>query len=296
MKNKKAEPTSSKWDSIIHLSLREDRTWNDVTSRRFIPDGLYRRALIVSRAPGVACGVGIVARLFRRVDRRCRVRVRVRDGEHIRPDQTVMEVVGPLRALLAAERTALNFLTHLSGISTATHRFVRAVRGTHAKIYDTRKTIPGLRHLHKYAVRCGGGFNHRMDLSRYVFIKENHLSLIKDEKQLADLFRQIGNLRKAKRYVAMEAQNKQHILWAVLAGVDLLIFDNFHHRVLPGLIRTVRRFCRERRLRCPELEVSGNVSLDNVRPVALTGPERISVGRITHSAPQLNMSMEILPE
>jgi nicotinate-nucleotide pyrophosphorylase (carboxylating) len=277
----------------IRAALKEDHAWDDVTSRAFVPAHLQARACIIAKHAGVAAGVQAAAETFRLRDPRCRVRILKPDGRSVRKGDRILEVRGPLRSLLSAERTALNFLTHLSGVATLTRSFVAAAGRNGPRILDTRKTLPGLRALQKAAVRCGGGASHRAHLADAVLIKENHLSWVRDEPSLAILFRHIQRLRRRGFQVEMECQDKKQVLWGLLSGADILLLDNFAPARLPGLVRWIRSFCRRKKFRRPLLEVSGGVTLDTIRSLARSGVDRVSIGRLTHSAPALDMSLDV---
>jgi nicotinate-nucleotide pyrophosphorylase (carboxylating) len=246
--------------------------------------------VIVSRSDGVVSGASAAALAFRLMDGRCRASVRIPDGRPVRKGGVILEVSGPLAAILSAERTALNFLSHLSGIATLTREFVRRAGGR-ARVLDTRKTLPGLRDAQKWAVRCGGGANHRRDLSDAVLIKENHL----DAMDPALLPGRVRAARARGLSVEMEARDRPEALRALEAGVDILLLDNFPVSALPGVVRWIKGLCKERRLRRPLLEVSGGVTLDNIGRISRAGVDRISVGRLTHSAPVLDVGLDMGP-
>ncbi len=279
----------------IRAALREDRAWRDITSRALVSRRARARAVVKVREPGVIAGAHAAAEAFRLRDGRCRVRVLVPDGRPARRNQAVLEAEGPLASLLSAERTALNVLGHLSGIATQTHRFVRIAGPRGPEILDTRKTLPGLRALQKWAVRCGGGVSHRAHLAEAVLIKENHLALIHGERGLAALFRKIRALRRRGLEVEMECQNRKELLWGLFSGADILLLDNFPPRRLARVVRWIRRACVRYRLRRPLLEVSGGVTLKAMRTLARAGVDRVSIGRLTHSAPALDVAMDVHP-
>ena len=269
---------------IIRAALREDLgTRGDVTTRFFVPNGARLRGKIIAKAPGVVCGVDVARQVFLAVSPSCRVQVKTQDGRPVKPGQAVMDVAGGPK-ILTAERTALNFLQHLSGVATLTARYVRETAGTKAKILDTRKTLPGWRELEKYAVRCGGGKNHRMGLYDAVLLKDNHWSL---NRHIRDAVAQVRR-RYPKMTIEIEAANLGQVERALEAGANIILLDN----MAPALIRRAIRAIRKQK---PStlVEISGGVNLKNVRALARLGPDRISIGRITHSAPALDMSLEI---
>ncbi|MBI4349309.1 MAG: carboxylating nicotinate-nucleotide diphosphorylase [Elusimicrobia bacterium] len=269
---------------LIRLALREDLDEaGDLTTRHFIPAGTRLKGAIVAKKPGVVSGLDVARRVFRAVSPAIRFRPAARDGDRVRRLQPVAWVDGPA-AILTAERTALNFLQRLSGVATLTRAFVDAVRGTRTRILDTRKTLPGWRALDKYAVRCGGGLNHRMGLYDMVMLKDNHW-----EAQ-ADFQRAVRRFRRAKPGVPVliEAKTRRELDLALASGADIVLLDNMG---LPKLRREIAHV----RARSPktQIEVSGGVNLGNVASIARLHPDRISIGALTHSAPALDFSLEI---
>lgn len=274
---------------LIRQALREDRAQADITSRVVVPAGRRATATLIAKNDGVICGGGMFAAVFSAVDPRCAVRLRARDGGRVRKGTVVAEVAGPARAILSAERTALNFIQHLSGIATLTAAFTRAVAGTPAEIYDTRKTIPGMRELAKYAVRCGGGRNHRMSLSDMALIKDNHLALIDD------LTAVVAAIKRARRgiRVEVECENSAQVAQALAAHADIIMLDNMSIPALRRSITQITAYARQRGAAAPAIEISGGVTLKTVASFARLGVTRISVGALTHSAPALDLSLEI---
>lgn len=274
--------------------LAEDRAWHDITSRSFVPAAARGRAVIVAKQAGVLAGGPVAQAVFETMG--LSARVLVKDGVRVRPGQKLVEARGPLRAILAAERTALNYLTHLSGIATLTRRCVEAAGPGGPSILETRKTLPGLRDLQKEAVRVGGGKNHRRDLSDAVLIKENHLAFFSTPGGRSDLIRRVKRVRRSGRWVEMECRDRSEILWALDAGADILLLDNVPVSRLSGLVRWIREECAERGRTPPALEVSGGVTPGSVPRLARVGIDRISIGRLTHSAPALDMSLDVTPQ
>ena len=270
--------------TLIRLALREDLgRRGDVTTALFVPPQTRLRGRVAARQPGVVCGTKIARQVFRACDPGCRVRILVPDGGRVRAGQAVMEVSGG-RGLLTAERTALNFLQHLSGVATATAAYAAAVQGTRAAILDTRKTLPGWRALEKYAVRCGGGRNHRMGLYDAAMVKDNHWL------KAADLSRAVAALRKRRPRLplVMEADRLDQVQRALELGADIILLDNMARPSLRRAIRLIRQASPR-----TQIEVSGMVDLKSVRGLALLGPDRISIGRITHSAPALDLGLDL---
>ncbi|MBI5631013.1 MAG: carboxylating nicotinate-nucleotide diphosphorylase [Elusimicrobia bacterium] len=269
---------------LIREALKEDLgSRGDITTRFLVPTGARLSGAVVAKAPGVICGTEIAREVFRRAAPGCRIEMLARDGAEVRTGQAVMKISGG-RAVLSAERTALNFLQRLSGIATATRGYVERVRGTRAKIYDTRKTLPGWRILEKYAVRCGGGLNHRMGLHDAVLVKDNHWTRCPDMASAVRALRR----RHPRIPVELEAASLAQVEKALASKPDIILLDNMSRAGLKKVILLVRA-------KAPSvlIEISGGVSLEGLRSLAELGPDRISVGRITHSAPALDLSLEI---
>ena len=260
----------------------------DVTSRTLLSPRHRITALLVANDAGIVAGLPYVAALFRLVDRRARVRLLAREGSAVRRGQRIAYVRGPALAILAAERTALNLLGHLSGIATLTRQFTARVRGTRAAIYDTRKTLPGLRSFEKYAVRIGGGRNHRMSLSDQLLIKTNHLRILGGLRAPSARRALIAACRARHGLVEVEVTDAEELLLALLAHADIILLDN-----MPP--SAIRRAVRLRHLLRPttRLEVSGGVTLTNIRAIAQTGVDRISVGALTKSASSLDFALRV---
>ncbi len=268
-------------EPLIRLALREDIGSGDVTTEATIPSGARGRGEIIAKARGIVCGLPVAAAAFRAVNEEISLIPRVRDGEPVQPGDVVAEVEGPLRGILAAERTALNFLSRLSGIATLTARFVEAVAPYRAVILDTRKTTPGWRVLEKYAVRCGGGRNHRMGLYDMVLIKDNHV------KACGSIAEAVRRVRAAGVTVPIEVevQSLAELKETLELGVDRVLLDNFSVEEIAEAVRITAG-------RVP-LEASGGVTLENAAVIAATGVDYISVGALTHSAPALDLSLEL---
>ena len=269
---------------LIEQALREDVGPGDVTTQAIIPPDVRGKGAILVKAHGVICGLQVAAEVFRAVDGRVSFRPRVREGEPVQPGDVVAEVEGPLRGILTAERTALNFLARLSGIATLTARFVDAVAPYRAVILDTRKTTPGWRVLEKYAVRCGGGRNHRMGLYDMVLIKDNHIAACGSISEAVRRVRAAG----VGVPVEVEVKDLDELREALKLGVDRILLDNFSVEDIAEAVKIAEG-------RVP-LEASGGVTLDNVAAIAATGVDYISVGALTHSAPALDLSLELSPK
>lgn len=276
---------------LLTAALKEDVGSRDITSSALIPKGQLAKAEIVIRREGVIAGLQIAEWVFGLTDSRIKFQPKVKDGQKVYPDKAVAFLEGPARGILAGERVALNFLGHLSGIATLTRAFVEKVKGTPVKILETRKTTPGLRLLEKYAVRVGGGTNHRMGLYDGVLIKENHLRLAGGVQKAVALARVAGQKNLP---IEVEVTTLQEFRQALAAKVDLILLDNMKLPEMQEAVRLRNAVARSRGGAKPLLEVSGGVTLESVRQIALTGVDRISVGALTHSAPSLNISLEIL--
>jgi nicotinate-nucleotide pyrophosphorylase (carboxylating) len=272
---------------ILDLALEEDVGRGDATTAAVIDETQEAEAEIIARERAVVCGLGVVEAVFTRFDWRTRVRMKVADGDPVQPDAVVATVRGPAAALLAGERTALNFLQHLSGIATVTQAFVAAGEGAKLRVTDTRKTTPGLRALEKYAVRVGGGSNHRSDLASGILIKDNHVALVGTVREAVR--RAKANAPHTLR-VVVEVDTLAQLEEAIEAGAEGILLDNFQVRDMVEALKRVR----DRRPQTV-IEVSGGVTLDRVREIAKAGVDVISVGALTHSARAINYSCEIRP-
>lgn len=271
---------------LIRSALAEDLDeWGDITTLATVPEQAEGIARIFAKQSGVVAGLPVAGWVFEEVDNALRFTPYVDDGEMVQSNNAVAEIRGPLRGILIGERTALNFLARLSGIATHTHRFVQEVKGTACKILDTRKTTPGWRRLEKYAVRCGGAENHRMGLYDQVLIKDNHIAACGSIAAAVSRVRDWLSGQGLRVWVEVEARTLDEVHEALEVNVDRILLDNM------GIdeMREAVRLCAGR----VELEASGNVSLDNVRAVAETGVNFISVGAITHSAPAFDFSLRI---
>jgi len=278
---------------LIDFALTEDLgDEGDVTSRATIPEDLQGRAAFVARSEGVLAGVEAAARVCARVDHQLQFSPIRADGYRLGKGETFATVEGPMRSILTAERTALNFLQRLSGVATLTRRYVDAVAGLPVKILDTRKTTPGWRLLEKYAVRVGGGTNHRVGLHDMVLIKDNHLAAMRNAVPGAnEIQAAIDAVRSRfpKLKVEVEVDSLEQLDRALAAGPDIVLLDN-----MP--VEQLRAAVARRNATAPgvQLESSGGVTLQTVRAIAETGVDRISVGALTHSAKALDIALDYL--
>ncbi|MEW6302753.1 MAG: carboxylating nicotinate-nucleotide diphosphorylase [Verrucomicrobiota bacterium] len=273
----------------VRLALAEDVGTGDVTSLATVPADSRSRGLMVAREPLVVAGLPVAVAVFRELSRVVKVKVRAREGRHVKAGTVLLEISGPTRAILTGERTALNFIQRLSGIATTTAQFVAAVAGTRAKILDTRKTTPGLRVLEKYAVACGGGRNHRIGLYDSVLIKDNHLAALSGEKPNAIAAAvQRARKRYPKLKIEVEADTLEQVAQAVAARPDIILLDN----MTPAHLITAVKLVHGR----AKTEASGGVNLRTVRAIAHSGVDYISVGAVTHSARAMDIALDFVEQ
>jgi len=268
----------------IAAALLEDIGAGDLTSQHFVPPELQGKARIFAKEAAVAAGVETAAEVFERVDAALAVRIVAASGQGVLPGESVLEISGAVRSILTAERTALNFLQRLSATATLTRRFVEAIAGTGAVILDTRKTTPGLRLLEKAAVRAGGGQNHRFGLYDMVMVKDNHLAA-----EVAELPERVAAFRRTHPGIKVEVEADtldQVRAFLAMPGIDIILLDNMS-------VAEMREAVELRGAAPVRLEASGGVSLGNVRGIALTGVDFISVGALTHSAGSIDFSLEL---
>ena len=276
-------------DSIIDLALAEDISHGDPTSESLIPSGLQGKASMLVKAKGKLAGIDVAGRVFHRVDPSLKVEVLIKDGAEIETGDIIATVSGNVASILKAERVALNFLQRLSGIASQTAQYVARTQGLAVKIVDTRKTTPGLRVLEKYAVRMGGGQNHRFHLGDAVLIKDNHLAAMRAQgMSLKDVVTRARQNASKGLTVEVEVNTTGEALEAVEAGADIIMLDNMS----PDEMRQVVGLISGR----AKIEASGGINLDNVRDAAMTGVDIISIGALTHSSKALDISLELEPQ
>ena len=269
----------------IDVALREDIGEGDVTTDSFVSKNIRGTARIVARERAILAGTNTAAEVFRRVDSALQVKAVRNDGSEINAGQSVIEINGQVRSILKAERVALNFLQHLSGVATMTRKFVDAAANDHVKILDTRKTTPGLRALEKAAVVAGGGANHRFGLFDMVLVKDNHLATITNFEDLAKAVRKVREAR-PEIQIEVEADTlKQVHGFLEIAGIDVILLDNMK----PAEIREAIALGKGK----VKFEASGGITLKNVRQIAATGVDYISIGALTHSPRAIDFSLEI---
>jgi nicotinate-nucleotide pyrophosphorylase (carboxylating) len=270
-------------DTIIEAALKEDMPDGDVTSESLVPSESVSKAIFLAKEDGILAGIDVAARVFWKIDPHVAFAKNVEDGSSIRAGDTLARIEGPSVSLLKGERTALNFLQRMCGIATLTQRFVQGLEGSQTQILDTRKTTPSLRSLEKYAVKMGGGTNHRLSLSDMVLIKDNHLKIV-------------GNISKAVKKardkvgpdmkIEVETTTLEEVKEAVCSGADMILLDNMSPERMREAVEWVNG-------RIP-IEASGNVKLSTLKEVASSGVDFISVGSLTHSYQSLDISMEFL--
>ncbi len=281
--------------TLLELARNEDLGSGDLTGALLSGD-VQAEASFVPRDEIVACGLELLEAIAARYDGSIRTEIRARDGQVVAPGTVMAVWRGPAQGVLAAERVALNFLQRLSGVATTTRDYARAVEGTGAGIYDTRKTTPGWRELEKYAVRCGGGFNHRKGLWDAVLIKDNHLAIMAQAEgrdPIEAMARELERVRPylgAKNFVELEVDTLEQFRVALTLPVDIIMLDNM---AVPQMQQAVAMRAAAGLADRVELEASGGITLQNVREAALTGVERIAIGAITHSARSVDIGLDI---
>ena len=284
---------------LVKFALSEDVGTGDVTTLNAVPSNVGARAVIMAKAPGMISGLEIAQMTFREVDPRLQYKALLSDGARVEAGAVLAKITGSAASIMTAERTALNFMMLMSGVATLTDRFVAAVAGTGAVILDTRKTTPGLRFLEKYAVQCGGGQNHRLALWDMYLVKDNHIRAAKGLTQA------INAIQRTRRdlLLEVEVESDDQLQEALRPEVDRILVDNRTVAEVRRAVESVDRWCaahpsdsprkRAGARRWPEVEVSGGITLATARGYAETGADYLSVGAITHSAPALDLSLEI---
>ncbi len=269
--------------NIIAKAILEDIGNNDITTQLTVPEDLEIKAELLAMEDGIIVGLELAAMIFTFENEKVRFLPVVKEGEKVSGGQVFGRVYGPARAILRAERVALNFLQWLSGIATQTARFVKAVEGCPVKIYDTRKTTPTLRMLEKYGVRVGGGYNHRFGLYDGILIKENHI------RAAGGIKNAVERVRAAGMEIEVETETLDEVREAVSTGADIIMLDNMDITTMKEAVGIIRGE-REGIL----IEASGGINLGNIREAAMTGVDRISIGAITHSHTALDISLEVV--
>ena len=282
----KVSSSKSQIEEIVDRALAEDLGKGDVTTEALIPGDRRGTGFIVAKKEGILAGINLAKQVFHRVDPELKMEVLVEDGARIKSDSRVAKVSGSIASILKAERVALNFLQHLSGIASETNRYVEVVKGLPVRIMDTRKTTPGLRSLEKYAVRVGGGENHRMNLGDGILIKDNHLAALHSQGlNIKEIIARARQNAPQRLPVEVEVGTVSEALEAVEAGANIVMLDNMSLEDMRKAVKSIHG----RAL----IEASGGITLDKVRAVAETGVNFISVGALTHSAKALDISLEL---
>lgn len=273
---------------IIKKALREDIGRKDITTALIIPEDKYAQAVLLAKEECVICGIGIASQVFEAQDRSIKFKPLVVDGQKIKKDKVIARISGKARSILTAERVSLNFLSLLSGISTKTRTYVERVKPYKVKIMDTRKTIPGLRELEKYAVRIGGGYNHRFKLDEMILVKDNHIKILCSKFLVLGLKERIKKIKKRfpKIKIEIEVKNLKEFKDALRLKPDIIMLDNMD-------IKDIKKAVGIKNLQ-PRLETSGGITLKNVKKIASTGVEMISIGALTHSVEAIDISLEIV--
>lgn len=269
---------------LLAAALQEDIGFGDITSNAVIADGVQGRFAFVAREPLVVAGIALVSQVFAMLDTAVLCEILAEDGEEVQEGSVIATIDGPARSLLAGERTALNLLQRMCGVATLTSRYIEEIEGTSARIVDTRKTIPGWRHLDKYAVFCGGGQNHRIGLYDGVLIKDNHIAIAGSVTMAVERARAETPLLTK---IEVECDTLAQVKEAVAASADIILLDNMS-------LDELREGVAMARASHIATEASGNVSLDTVRAIAETGVDYISVGKLTHSAPAVDIGLDAL--
>jgi nicotinate-nucleotide pyrophosphorylase (carboxylating) len=272
-------------EKIIRDALDEDIQSGDVTTQAVIPDSVFGKGKFLVKANGIIAGLNVVKNVFDIVDDKIVYKVLIQDREKVNAGEFVAEVEGKASSILTAERTALNFLQRMSGIATLTNNFVEKIEHTKAKILDTRKTVPGLRLLDKEAVHLGGGKNHRIGLFDMFLIKDNHIEIAGSITNAVNACRNFHQKKNLNLKIEVETKNLEEVKEALSCNVDIIMLDNFNIEMMKKAVTLINGKCL--------VEASGNINIDNVKEVAETGVDYISVGALTHSVKALDISLEV---
>ena len=274
--------------SIIDLALAEDISHGDSTSETLIPTELQGKASLLAKAEGIVAGVEVAQRVFLRVDPSLKIKALIKDGATVKPGDIIATISGRVISILKAERTALNFLQRLSGIATLTAQYTAKTQGFATSILDTRKTTPGLRLLEKYAVRMGGGKNHRFHLGDLILIKDNHLTALRAlGMSLQDIAAKAKQNAPQGIKIEVEVNTVQEAVEAVEGGADIILLDNMSPDEMRQVVSLVPDYVKT--------EASGGITLDNIQAAAMAGVDFISIGALTHSPKALDISLELEP-
>jgi nicotinate-nucleotide pyrophosphorylase (carboxylating) len=279
-------PKTPQVQQLISQALAEDLRWGDATTEALIPYTQQGKASIIAKGRGIVAGVEVAKQVFLKVDHKLKMAILIKDGAEVKSGDVIARIEGKTSSILKAERVALNFLQHLSGIASETARYVEAIKGLPVQITDTRKTTPGLRILEKYAVHIGGGKNHRMHLGDGILIKDNHLAALSHEglgiKEIVARARQNAS---PKPKIEIEVKTTKEAIEAAESGADIIMLDNMNLEDMRQAVKLIKG----RAL----IEASGGINLERVRAVAETGVDFISIGALTHSSKALDISLEL---
>ena len=278
-------------EQFIKEALKEDRAFDDITSHLFVPGEKKVKASIIAQQDGVLAGLSVVQKVFFTVDKSIEIAIKREDGQNFQCNEEIAYIVGNARSILAAERTALNFLGHLSGIATLTAKFVREIEGSGVKILDTRKTTPLMRTLEKEAIRLGGGINHRMNLAEKVLLKDNHIKAIGGIEEVAKKV-QMVKLKNPKLFIEVEVSGLDELRIALHAEPSRIMLDNFSVKDVKEAVELRKQMAKT----YIPFEISGGINELNIVEYANCGCEYISIGALTHSASAVNFSLEFLNE
>ena len=276
-------------EKIVRNALIEDIQHGDITSEAIFTDNFTVQGTFIAEVPGVIAGFPVVAEIYRQLDPAIQCACLIPDGNMVNPGAKIIQLTGPVKPVLAGERVALNFIRRLSGIASQTARMVLLTTGARAKIVDTRKTTPGLRMLEKYAVRQGGGINHRFNLADAVLIKDNHIAAC---GSITTAVKQARNYISHTMTIEVEVETEAQVQEALTAGADIILLDNMPPQEMARMVKLIRSHPENRDV---IIEASGNIDESNVHEVAVTGVDVISSGAITHSAKALDITLQVEP-
>lgn len=277
-------------EKLIDLSLKEDIGSGDITSEAVIRGNEIVSAVVCAKETLVVAGIDICALVFKAVEDSIKIKARKKDGDVVKRGDVLLSLQGRARGVLTAERTALNFLQHLSGIATLTREFVTKAKG-HVRVLDTRKTIPAWRVLEKYAVKVGGGVNHRMGLYDMYLVKNNHVDIA---GSVTEAIMRVRRGQKKGKAIEVEVRDMPELREALILGIDVVMLDNFTPTKVREAVIEMKKFCRKLNISAPLIEISGNIDICNVREYAKAGADFISVGCITHSARAVDIHLSVL--
>jgi len=270
-------------DNLILLALREDISSEDITTNSIIKDNILGRGHLIAKEDGILAGIEIFKRVFKLLDENIEFKVNFKDGDKLQKGQIICEITGDLRVILSGERVALNYLQHMSGIATYTNDVVQLLKGTSIKLLDTRKATPNMRIFEKYAVKVGGGYNHRYNLSDGVLIKDNHIAVAGSIKSAVEMARAYVSFVKK---IEVEVENLQMVEEAIEAKADIIMLDNMDEFTMKKAVEIIGGRCKT--------ECSGNITRENILKISKCGVDFVSSGAITHSAPILDISLKNL--